>query len=205
MPPVGAVIDAVALGDFGSDLCVGAGDLVGQGLANIVQQPPHLGHLDVGPGLGSQHPGQKSDLNGMLQHVFAIAVTIFELPQQPDQLPVQTADANVEGGLFAGLHNRLVNFVVGAVHHVLDAGRLYAPVGDQLFQRQPGDFPSHRVEAGNSHCFGSVINNDVYSGKGFQGTNVASFTADETAFSSHRWAGILRKLCFPRPRQRRDG
>ena len=190
------MVDPVPLGDFRPDFGVRTGNLMGKRLAHIMQQPPHFGDLHIGPRLGGQHPRQQPHFYRMLQHVFAVAVPILELPQQPDQLPVQPADPHIESRLFPGFHNGLVDFPLGAVHHLLDPGGLNPPVRHQLLQRQPGDFPPHRVKAGYSHRLRGIVNNDFHPGKSFQSPNVAPLAADETPFHLIVGQGYHRRGAF---------
>ena len=90
-------------------------------------------------------------------------------------------DTGLEAGPFAFLADGPVHFLAGLFHHVLDPGGMDPAVGDQLFQCQTGNFPADRVKAGNGDGFGSVINNQIHTGNGFQSADVPAFTADDSA------------------------
>ena len=138
--------------------------------------------MDIGADFGGQHTGEEANLNGMGQHIFAVAVAVFKAAEQADQFRVQAADAHLKGGVLAGAPDGLFNVLLGAVDAFLDAGGLDAPVLDQLGQRQSRDFPAHRVEAGQGYDAGAVVDEDFDPGAGLQGPYVTSFAADETAF-----------------------
>ena len=174
--------DAVASGEVVADFGVGPLDFVGQRLADVVEQAAGAGHLDIGADFGGQHTGEEANLNGMGQHILAVAVAVFKAAEQADQLRVQAADAHLKGGVLAGAPDGLFNVLLGAVDAFLDAGGLDAPVLDQLGQRQSRDFPAHRVKAGQGYDAGAVVDEDFDPGAGLQGPYVTSFAADETAF-----------------------
>ena len=52
-----------------------------QGLADIVQQAGALGSLHIGAQLRGHHAGDMADLDGVLQHVLAVAGTVVQLAQ----------------------------------------------------------------------------------------------------------------------------
>ena len=53
---VRTVVDTVLLGQFGANLGMGAGHLVGEGLTQVVEQTSNLGNLDVGTSSAASIP-----------------------------------------------------------------------------------------------------------------------------------------------------
>ena len=73
---------SVTLHEVGTDLGMGAIDFVCQGLSDIVQEPGSLCDLLVGTDLRGENSGNESDFNGVLQHVFTVAVAELQPPYQ---------------------------------------------------------------------------------------------------------------------------
>ena len=191
---------AVALpvfpGQLHANLDVGAFHLVVDGLAQVVKQARALGHSDVGADLSSQQSGHVAHLNGVVQHVLAVAGAVFHAAQELDELGVEAVDVGLEHsplalGLDGGVHLPL-----GLLHHLLNAGGVDAAVLDELFQRQPGDLPAHRVEAGHGDGLGGIVNDEVHPGEGLQGADVAALPTDNAALEvvigqrHHRHGGL---------------
>ena len=82
------------------------------------------GGLNVRANLLRQHTREQSHLNGVGQHVFAVAVAVLQAAKQANQLGVKSADANFKGSLFAGAPDGFVNVADGAVDTLFDAGRV---------------------------------------------------------------------------------
>ena len=78
--------------------------------------------------------------------------------------------------LDAGFH-----FSSGFFHSFLNAGRVDAAVGNELLQRQPGDFPADRVEARQGDGLRGVVDNQIHAGQGFQSPDIPAFPADNAA------------------------
>src|SRR3712207_8444933 len=53
--------------------------------------------------------------------------------------------------------------------HLLDPSGMNAPVGDELLQGEARDLPAHRVEAGDDHGVGRVVDDDVDAGGELEG------------------------------------
>ena len=85
--------EVVALGDLSADLGVRALDLVVDGLAEVVQQTRHLGHLDVRAQLRRDHRRQAARLDGVSQDVLAVAGAELEPAQELDHFGGQRRHA----------------------------------------------------------------------------------------------------------------
>ena len=105
-------------------------------------------------------------------------------------------DVGVEHGLLAGVLDLLLDLFPGLGVHLLDLGRVDATVGHQLGQRQAGDLAAHRVEAGEHHGLGRVVDDEVDAGEVLQGADVAALAADDAALHvvgrqrHHRHGGV---------------
>ena len=75
----------------------------------------------------------------MLQHVLAVRGPVAQPPEQPYQLFVHIAEVELEQRRLALLTDLLVELGAHLVDHLFDARRVDPPVGDQPFQRAPGD------------------------------------------------------------------
>ncbi len=56
-----------------------------------------------------------------------------------------------------------------------------AAVHDQLLEGDPSDLPADRVEGGEDHGLGGVVDDEVHAGGGLQGPDVPSLAADDPA------------------------
>ena len=65
--------------------------------------------------------------------------------------------------------------------HFLDAGRVDAPILDQLLQGQAGHLAADRVKAGDGDGLGGVVDDQVAAGEGLDAADVAAFAADDAA------------------------
>ena len=179
------VDDVLALpvlpGQLHADLDMGALHLVVDGLAQVMEQarPLGLGHVDAD--LGGEKSGQLGHLDGVVEHVLAIAGAVVLAAQQLDQFRVQAVDVGLEHGALALGADGGVHLPLGLLHHLLDAGGVDAAVQDELFQGQPGDLPAHRVKAGHGDGLGGVVDDEVHAGHGLQRADVAALPADDAA------------------------
>ena len=180
-----AVDDLVAfvelLGQLRADGHVSAFHFVVDGLADVMQKTGALGQGHIAAQFGGHDPRQMGNLDGMVQHVLAIAGAVAHAAQQLDQFRMNGMQVGFEHGLFAGFANLLIHFPLGLFHHFLDAGGMDAAVHNELFQGDAGDFPPHRIEGGDDHRFGSVVDDEIHPRGGFQGADVAAFAADDAA------------------------
>ena len=135
------------LGDCRADRGVGPLDLVVDGLADVVEQAAHLGDLDVRAQLGGDDRGEAAGLDGVVQHVLAVAGAVLEPAEQLDDLRRQARHAGVVGGLLAGLPDDEVDLGAGLGDDLLDPARVDPAVGDELGEGEPGDLAADGVEA----------------------------------------------------------
>ena len=94
---------AVLARHLGRDDGVRALDLVGDRLADVVQQRRPAGRLLAGAQLGGHDRRQVGALDRVLEHVLAVAGAVVQPAQHLDQLGVQPVHVGLEAGLLAGL------------------------------------------------------------------------------------------------------
>ena len=162
-----------------ADFHVGAFGFVVDGFADVVQQAGTAGHFHVAAQLRGHHRGDVGHFDGMLQHVLTVAVAVLQPTQQLHQLRMKAVHVGAQARLLAFFADALLHFLAGFGHHLLDPGRMNAPVGDELFQGDAGDFPPHRIEAGQDHRFGRVVDDQVDAGLRLQRADVAAFPSDD--------------------------
>ena len=115
------------------------------------------------------------------QDVLAVGGAVLHPADQLDQLGVQAVHARLVGRLLARLDQLLVDLPAHLGHDLLDAARVDAAVGDQRLERAAGDLAAHRVEAGDDHRVGRVVDDDVHAGGGLEGADVPALAADDAA------------------------
>src|SRR5699024_1869617 len=86
-------------------------------------------------------------------------------------------DVRLEGGFFAPVADVVLHVLLGAGDDLLDAGRVDATVADQFTERQLGDLAPERIEAGQQHGLGRVVDDQVNAGQALEGADVAAFAA----------------------------
>ncbi len=127
------------------------------------------------------------------------------------QLGVHVGDAELGHGVLTGTPAQQVDLGPAALVGLLDPLRVDAPVGDEALQREPGHFPSHRVEAGQQDRLWRVVDDQVDAGDGLEGADVAPLAADDPALhlvarqmqdGDDRLAGLLGR--YPLDGQRHD-
>src|SRR5215212_6728193 len=176
-------------GQLGPDDGVRALDLVGECLADVVQEPAALGQGDVHAQLGGHDAGQVGRLDQVAEHVLAVGGAVLEPPEHADQLGVQVGDADLEAGVLAGPAHLALDLLAGPVVGLLDAGRVDAAVGDELLQSEAADLAPDGVEAGQQDRFGGVVDDQVDAGDRLEGADVAALSADDAALHVVRGQG----------------
>src|SRR5437588_6186382 len=164
---------------FDAELHVRAVVLVGQHLADVVEQRTALGEMDVELQLGGHHAGEVGDFLGVLEDVLAVRSAVFHPSHQLHQLRVHAANAGVVHGLLARLHDAGVHVSLRLLHDLFDATGVDAAVGDQALEGQAADLTAHRLETGNDDGIGRVVDDDVDPRGGLECANVTAFATDD--------------------------
>ena len=155
--------------------------VVVHGLADVVQEAALLGDLHVGADLGGQDAGQLGHFHGMGELVLAVGGAELEPSHHAQDLGMQAGDVGVEGGLFAGLVDDLLDGAGLVLHDLLDVGGMDASVQDQLGQGAAGDLAADRVEAGDGDRIGRVVDDHIHTGSLLKGLDVAAVAADDAS------------------------
>ena len=103
----------------------------------------------------------------------------FSVPSKRMSSGCNSCHAEVGGRLAALLADLLLNLGADAFDDLLDARRMNAAVGDELLEGQPGDLPAQRIEGGNEHRLGGVVDDQVDAADHFEGADVAPFATDD--------------------------
>src|SRR5699024_8210713 len=117
------------------------------------------------------------DLDRVVEDVLAVGCPVVEPAQQLHQRVVQPVDAGLHHRPFALRLDLGLDLFAGLFDHLFDAGGVDAAVGDQLLQRNPGDFPPDGVKAGKGDGLGSVVDDQVDAGQRLEGADVAALPA----------------------------
>ena len=113
--------------------------LVGQRLADVVEEAAALGQLDVGPDLGRHHAGQPRHLLRVLEAVLAVGGAVPEPTDHPDELRVQAVHPDLEARPLALFLEVLLDLLLDLVDDLFDPRRVDPAVGDEALERDLGD------------------------------------------------------------------
>ena len=94
---------------------------------------------------------------------------------------MDVGEPDVLARLLAFMLDLLSQLVAGFDHHLLDAGRVDAPVAEEALQGRPGDLATHRVEGAQHDRLGGVVDDDVDAGRRFQRADIAALAPDDAA------------------------
>src|SRR5450830_775125 len=187
---------AVLLAELLRDVGVRTVDLVVDGLADVVQQAGALGDLDVGAQLGGHDAGEMGYLDGVVEHVLAVAGAVLEAPEDSDEFGRHAVHVRVEAGLFPRFLHGGLDLGLRLKVHLLDARRVDTPVGDELGEREARGLAAHAVEARQHHGLGRVVDDEVDARGVLEGADVAPLAADDAALHvvgrqvDHRHGGL---------------
>src|ERR1700761_1520032 len=191
---------AVPAGDLAPDQRVAGFNLVGQGLADVVQHRTALHQASVQAQFAGHHAGDVRRLDQVLEHVLPVAGAVAQPAEQAHQLGVHAGDPQLDQGVLTGPDAQLLDFGLAALVGFLDALGMDAAVQPQPFQGQPRDLPPDRVEAGQQDRLGRVVDDQVDPGDRLEGPDVPALAADDPALhliarqvqhGHHRLAGLL--------------
>ena len=121
-------------------------DLVRHRLADVVKEGGAPRRLDRGAELGGHDAREVDDLERVLEDVLPVARAVAEPSEDLHELLVELAAVRLEDGLLSGEPDVIFELGLREVVHLLDAGRMDAPVLDQLLERQACDLAPEPVE-----------------------------------------------------------
>ena len=148
----------------------------------VMQQGSTLGDGDVRAQFGGDAGPDMADLDGMIQQVLPKRRAVAHPAQQLDDLWVQAGDARFQDRAFAGLPQRVFDFLLGFGDGLFDAARMNPAIHNQGRQGKTCDFAPDGVERRQDDRLGCLVNDDVYAGQRLEGPDVASLAADDAAF-----------------------
>ncbi len=102
-------------------------------------------------------------------------------PEHAHELLVKLTAVRLEDGLLPGLHDVLLELRLRLVVHLLDPRRVYAPVLDELVERQSSDLAAERVERRQHHRMRGVVDDEVDAREVLERADVPTFAADDAA------------------------
>ena len=173
-----------------------------------------LTSVGLEPELGGHQPGDVRSLEQVAEHVLPVAGAVAQPAQDRPQPLVEVMDADLGQRVVGGAQAELVDLGAAVLVGVLDAVRVDPAVGHQRLQGEPADLAPDRVEAGQQHRLGGVVDDHVDAGDRLEGADVAALAADDPALHllggqvqhaddglgrSGRW----RPVAPPRPRSAR--
>ena len=147
-------------------------------LADIVKQSRALCQRAVDAELVRDHAGQQRDLNRMVEHILPVARTESQPSEELYHLRRQPVDTDLVGSSLARLLDHRVDLAASLLYRLLDARRMDAPVGDQLFQRDSRNLAANRVKRGDDHGLRRIVDDQIHARRGFQRADVAALAAD---------------------------
>lgn len=112
----------------------------------------------------------------------AVAGAIVESAEEVDDAFVETADLGFLDGFFAVAADLLLDFRLGFGDEFFDAGGVDAAIGDELVEGDAGDFAADGIEGADDDDAGGIVDDDVDAGGFFEGADIATFAADDSAF-----------------------
>ena len=115
----------------------------------------------------------------MFELVLPVGCAELEIAEYFDQLRMQTVDPELVRDQLGRLLHLLPNVLRRLLDHLFDPTGMNPAIGYQALHRDPGDLAANRVETGEDDGFRCVIHHDVHARGMLEGTNVATFPADD--------------------------
>ena len=115
----------------------------------------------------------------MLENILAIRRPVAHPAYQFDELGAHPLDAGLVDGLLAGLEHRGLHLDSRLVDDLFDPSGVDAAVGDQPFERQPGDLAPDGLEAGDNDRVRGVVDDHVHAGRRLERPDVPALTPDD--------------------------
>ena len=138
---------AVLAQQLGADDGVAALDLVGERLADVVQERAALDQRRLDAELGGHHPGDVGGLDQVAEHVLAVAGAVLQPAEGGQQPLVEIGDADIGERVAGRAQAQLVDLELALLVGLLDAVRVDAAVEHELV---PGSAGRPRAAPGRS-------------------------------------------------------
>ena len=122
---------------------------IGDGMfyADVVEEAAAAGDCAVEAQLFGDDLAEEANFDGVAQHVLAVAGAVVQLAHSLDDLGVQAAEVDFEGGFFAKLDDLLADFALDLFDDFFDSSGVHAAVGDEAFEAFDSDSLADFVEA----------------------------------------------------------
>ena len=140
------LILAIPASHLSTDERMGALHLMGQRLADVVQQSTALGMFDGKAQLSGHDAGKVSTLHEMSEDVLTIRRAITQSTQQCNEVRMNVSEGQIHHGILTRTDAACIDLKATSLVFLLNARGLDATIGNQCFESNPGDLSSHRVE-----------------------------------------------------------
>ena len=117
----------------------------------------------------------------MAQDVLAVAGAELQAPHQPEDLRIEIVQAQLEGRGLAVAADGVFHLRPHLLDDLFDARGMDAAVGDEPLDRAARDLAPVRIEAGEDHRPGRVVDDEVDARRHFERADVAALAADDPA------------------------
>src|SRR5712692_9290597 len=116
----------------------------------------------------------------MSQHILTVAGTEMQPTYNFEQFRLQAMDVGLHRGPLARFTHNSLDLLLCFGNHLFNAGRVDAPIENELGQSQASYFTTHRIETGENNRLRRVIDDQVNAGGGLKCANIAPLTSDDT-------------------------
>ena len=90
-------------------------------------------------------------------------------------------DTQIDGSTFTCLNNLFFHLFGDLCHNFFDTSRVDTSVLHELVKGKTRDLSAHRVESRESDCLWGIIHYDFYASSSLKGTDITSFTTNDTS------------------------
>ena len=171
----------IPLADIDADGDVAALDLVVDGLADIVQKACALCRVDVDAELRCDKAGNVRHLDRVLQDILTVARAVLHAAEQLYELGIYAVDVRFEHRALALGLDGGVDLLLSLGDHFLDARRVDAPVGNELFKSKTRHLAANGVKARYGYRFGRIVDDKITACQRFYAADIAALAADDAS------------------------
>jgi hypothetical protein len=120
-------------------------------------------------------------LDQVLEHVLPVRRAVAQQTHRADEFRMQIGDADLGHRVLGRALAQFGDLALAPLVDLLDPTRVDPAVQHQRVQRQPRGLPAYRVEAGQQHRLGGVVDDQVDAGGLLERPDVAALAADDPA------------------------
>src|SRR3989344_3391858 len=129
--------------------------------------------------LGGDHSRDMRHLDGVLEHVLAVARAVIEAPEKEEDLLRKVQYARLIGGFLARLSYVIVELRFRFLHFLLYFRGLYAPVLQELLERYFRELAPQGIEGRKNYGLRRVVHDDLYARKPLERADIPPLPADD--------------------------